>query len=101
MLAPSWGPSAILTKYGAKMIDTLLATGYRIIIRPHPQSFTSEKDMLNALMQQYPDSEHLTWNRDNDNFDVLRSADLLISDFSGVTFDFALIYDKPIIYADV
>lgn len=100
LLAPSWGPSAILTKYGAKMIDTLLATGYRIIIRPHPQSFTSEKDMLNALMQQYPDSERLTWNRDNDNFDVLRSADLLISDFSGVTFDFALIYDKPIIYAD-
>ena len=24
----------------------------------------------------------------------------MISDFSGVTFDFALVYDKPIIYAD-
>lgn len=100
LLAPSWGPSAILSKYGAKMIDTLLATGYRVIVRPHPQSYTSEKEMLETLMQQYPDSDRLTWNRDNDNFDVLRSADLLISDFSGVTFDFALIYDKPIIYAD-
>ena len=100
LLAPSWGPSAILSKYGAKMIDTLLATGYRIVIRPHPQSFTSEKEMIDMLMRQYPDSDRLSWNRDNDNFDVLRSSDLLISDFSGVTFEFSLIYDKPIIYAD-
>ena len=32
--------------------------------------------------------------------DVLRKADILISDFSGVIFDFALVFDKPILYAD-
>ena len=41
LLAPSWGESAILKKYGGRIIDTLLATGYHIIIRPHPQSFPS------------------------------------------------------------
>jgi CDP-glycerol glycerophosphotransferase (TagB/SpsB family) len=35
-----------------------------------------------------------------DNFEVLRRSDILISDFSGVVFDFALIYDKPIIYTE-
>ena len=100
LLAPSWGPSGILSVYGGDILDALLATGCRIILRPHPQSFISEKEMIDGLMARYPDSEQLQWNRDQDNFDVLRRADILISDFSGVLFDFTLVFDKPIIYTD-
>lgn len=100
LLAPTWGPSAIFSIHGGKIIDTLLKTGYHIIIRPHPQSFSSEKEMLDKLMKEYPESAQLEWNRDTDNFEVLRRSDLLISDFSGVVFDFSLIYDKPVIYTD-
>lgn len=98
LLAPTWGPSGIFSVYGEKIIEVLLKTGYDVVIRPHPQSFTSEKEMLERLMEKYPASEQLEWNRDNDNFDVLRRSDVLISDFSGVIFDFSLVYDKPIIY---
>ena len=52
LLAPSWGPSAILSVYGGKIIDVLLKTGYHVIIRPHPQSFSSEKEMLDKLMKE-------------------------------------------------
>lgn len=100
LLAPSWGPSAIFSKYGGKIVEKLLATGYHVIVRPHPQSYTSEKEMLDRIMKEYPASDQLEWNSDRDNFEVLRRADILISDFSGVVFDFALVYDKPIIYAD-
>lgn len=100
LLAPSWGKSAILMKYGEQIIDLLLETGYHIIIRPHPQSFASEKELMDKLMSKYPNSEQLEWNRDNDNFEVLKRSDILISDFSGVIFDFSLVYDKPVIYAD-
>ena len=101
LLAPSWGDNGILSKYGSRMIDALINTGYRVIIRPHPQSFVSEKQMIDELMKKYPQSNDLEWNRDNDNFDVLNRSDILISDFSGVIFDFSLVFDKPIIYADV
>ena len=100
LLAPSWGPSSILSRYGAGFIDELLKTGYQIIIRPHPQSFTSEKEMLDKLMAKYPDSPQLQWNNDNDNFEVLRRSDIMISDYSGVIFDFSLVFNKPVIYAD-
>lgn len=100
LLAPSWGKSAILSKFGERVIDVLIETGYSIIIRPHPQSFTSEKEMIEKLMEKYPNSEKLEWNRDNDNFEVLKRADILISDFSGVVFDFSLVHEKPIIYTD-
>ncbi len=100
LLAPSWGKSSILSRYGEKMIESLIATGYRTIIRPHPQSLTSEKDILEPLQKKYPDSETLSWNYDNDNFDVLNEADIMISDYSGVVWDFALVFDKPVVYAD-
>ncbi len=100
LLAPSWGPNAIFSVYGSRVIDALLDTGYHIIIRPHPQSFKSEAALLDPIMKKYPDSDRIEWNRDNDNFDVLRRSDILISDYSGVIFDFSLVFDKPVIYTE-
>ncbi len=97
LVAPSWGKSAILSRYGDKILNALKRTGYEIIVRPHPQSFDSEMELMERLMKEFPDIE---WNRDNDNFEVLNKADILISDFSGVNYDYSLVFDRPIIYAD-
>lgn len=101
LLAPSWGTSGTLTKFGEALIKNLINTGYNIIVRPHPQTVTSEKEMLDGLMQKYPESESMHWNFDNDNFNVLNSADIMISDFSGVILDYVFTFDKPIIYSEV
>ena len=98
LLAPSWGPNAILSVYGERIIDALLATGFNLVIRPHPQSKTSDKDVLDALMEKYPDGEHVEWNFDVDNFDCLSHADIMITDFSGVIYDYVLVFDRPVIY---
>ena len=101
LLAPTWGETAILSRFGERIISALVSTGYNIIIRPHPQSFESEKDLMNSLMSKFPESDKMHWNRDNDNFDVLSRSDIMITDFSGVMFDYALIFDRPFIYADI
>ena len=100
LLAPSWGESCIFRRYGARIIESLRDTGYRIIIRPHPQSLISDKEALEPLQEKYPNSEDISWNYDADNFDVLNEADIMISDYSGVIFDYALVFDRPVIYAD-
>ena len=100
LVAPTWGASSIFNKYGTAFIDALIHTGYRIILRPHPQSFTADRELMDTLMSAYPDSDQLEWNRDPDNFEVLRRSDIMISDYSGVIFDFALVFDKPVICAD-
>lgn len=100
LLAPSWGPSGLLTRYGADLLDELVKTGYHIVVRPHPQSFTSEAALIEKLMKQFPENDNFEWNRDNDNFDILSRADIMISDFSGVIFDYLLVFDKPIMYAN-
>ncbi|SCW66740.1 CDP-Glycerol:Poly(glycerophosphate) glycerophosphotransferase [Ruminococcaceae bacterium YRB3002] len=101
LLAPSWGPNSIFNKYGTRVLEALTGTDYDIIVRPHPQSFVSEIPMMEEIMAKFPENEHLHWDRSSDNFDVLCKADILISDFSGVILDYALVFDKPIIYADI
>ena len=53
LVSPSWGSSALLSKYGEKLLDPLVNTGWRIIVRPHPQSKKSEKEMLDRLTERY------------------------------------------------
>lgn len=101
LLAPSWGPSSFLYKFGEKLIDGLVATGYEIVFRPHPQSFTADKELLEKIRTKYADCKNFIWNTDNDNFNILNRADLLISDFSDVVFDFALVFGKPIMYTPI
>ena len=97
LVAPSWGKSSILSKFGEKFLQALRNTGFNIIVRPHPQSVVSEQNILKPLEEKFSD---FTWNYDNDNFEVLKKADIMITDFSGVMFDYALVFDKPFIYAD-
>ena len=100
LVAPSWGPSSLLNVYGGRLLEALLNTSCHIIVRPHPQSFTAEKELLDRLQRTFPDGERIEWDSSNDNFEVLRRSDVMISDFSGVIFDFALVFDGPVIYAD-
>ena len=100
LCAPTWGPSSILNRFGEEFLNSLVKTGYKIIVRPHPQSKTSDPELLEDLQKKFPENDNFEWNFDNDNFEVLRSADIMISDFSGVIFEYAFIFDKPIIYAD-
>lgn len=101
LLSPSWGSKSILNRYGSTIIDTLIATGFNIVIRPHPQSFISEKEMIDALKNKYPETDRLHWNSDADNFEVLMNSDIMISDYSGVVYDFAFIFEKPVLYTEV
>ena len=97
LIAPTWGRSSLFTRFGLTFINQLLASGVKLIIRPHPQSFQSEPDIIAKL-------QSLTCNLPNCLLDTapyaddaMAQSDLLISDISGVLFDFAFRHTKPII----
>ena len=100
LVAPTWGTSSLFSRFGEAMISALIKTEYHIILRPHPQSFTADKELMEKLMNAFPNSDQIEWNQDADNFEVLRKSDIMISDYSGVIFDFAFVFDRPVICAD-
>lgn len=100
LLSPSWGPSALLSRYGEKLLDPLVQTGWNIIIRPHPQSVTSEKETLDRLTQRYSAQKNVQWDYESENIFSLKKADVMISDFSGIIYDYTFLCDKPVLYVN-
>lgn len=97
LVAPTWGKSGILSRFGEKLLSQLAKTDFTVVVRPHPQSVVSEQNILKPLQEKFSQFE---WNFDNNNFNILNRADIMITDFSGVIFDYTLVFDKPVIYTD-
>lgn len=100
LVSPSWGPSALLSKYGEQLLSPLVQTGWRIIVRPHPQSRKSESEMLDRLTEKYADAKNLEWDYERDNIYSMKKADIMISDFSGIIYDYTFLCDKPVMYVN-
>ena len=98
LVSPSWGDVGILKRYGEKLLDPLSKTGWRIIVRPHPQSKKSEAQMLERLENRYKDNANIVWDYERQNIFSLKKADIMISDFSGIIFDYTFLCDKPVMY---
>lgn len=98
LVSPSWGKVGVLARYGEKLLDPLVKTGWRIIVRPHPQSKKSEPEMLKRLETRYKDNKNLEWDYERANIYSMKKADMMISDFSGIIFDYTFLCDKPVMY---
>ena len=97
LIAPTWGQSSLLNIYGEAMLKSLIDNNYTIIVRPHPQSLIVELDTIQYLQHTFKDYKNIIWDLKSDNFESLQNADILISDRSGIIFDFAFIFEKPVI----
>lgn len=97
LIAPSWGINGLLTRFGDKLIDAILENDFYCIVRPHPQSLIVEKELIEKLKDKYKDNKNLEWDFDVDNILSLSRADVMLSDFSGVIFDYAFLFEKPAI----
>lgn len=100
LVSPSWGDVGLLKKYGEKLLDPLSKTGWRIIVRPHPQSKKSEREMLERLTARYKDNPNIVWDYERQNIFSLKKSDIMISDFSGIIFDYTFLCDKPVMYVN-
>ena len=97
LVSPSWGKSALLSSFGEKLLDPLSKTGWHIIIRPHPQSLIVEKKIIDTLIEKYKDCSNFEWDYNHENIYSLSRSDVMISDFSGIIFDYVFLFNKPVI----
>ena len=97
IIAPTWGKNGLLTRTGSTIPRMLTEAGFHVILRPHPQSFVSEIDLMQKLAQELSDCTNIEWDRNPDGFASLCRAKLMVSDISGVIFDFAFVFLRPVV----
>ncbi|MDR2842972.1 MAG: CDP-glycerol glycerophosphotransferase family protein [Spirochaetaceae bacterium] len=98
LVSPSWGASSLLCKFGEKLLDPLVKTGWRIIVRPHPQSKKSEPAVLEKLATKYKDN--LQWDYERESLASFTKSDIMLSDFSGIIYDYIFLCNKPVMYVN-
>lgn len=101
LLAPSWGEQATLEVCGLALIGAVLQAGYRLTLRPHPQTFKQRADLIRTIMAEHGTDPRFHLDRDTASQQSLQDSDLMISDWSGAALDYAFGLEKPVVFMDV
>ena len=100
LLAPSWGPQGVIETVGRQLTGLLLDRGFRVTVRPHPQTSRLASESVDAICGAYASHPLFALDTDIAGEQSLRQADVMISDWSGAALDFAFGLEKPVLFID-
>ena len=91
LIAPSWQKDNIVDSCLEEILDTLKGRGYQITVRPHP---------LEQLEAKYAADRDVEIQTDFSSNSTVFEADLLITDWSGITYEYAFTTLRPVLFID-
>jgi YidC/Oxa1 family membrane protein insertase len=105
LLAPSWGKGNLLESHGSEIVERLVDLETRIVVRPHPCFFLpiypQGRSIVDGIVNRFENNPNVEIERSIDSEDSFHEADLMISDFSGAAFEYALGTGRPVLFIDV
>lgn len=100
LIAPSWQPDNIIDLCIEPLLAALAQTDYEVILRPHPQQVRHEPEKFELLKKQYADNPHLTIQTDFSSNNPVMESDILITDWSDISWEFAFVTKRPVLFID-
>lgn len=97
LIAPSWQKDNILDSCMEQMLELLIHTDYHIIVRPHPQYVRHFEARIDALAQRYK-AYDVEFQKDFSSNKTVYMADLLVTDWSSIAFEYAFSTLKPVLF---
>lgn len=97
LIAPSWQDDNILDSCIERMLDRLVQTEYHIIVRPHPQYVRHFEARIDALASKYQEYD-VVFQKDFSSNRTVYMADLLITDWSSISFEYAFSTLKSVLF---
>ena len=101
MIAPTWGAKGIIESgVGEKVIRQLLSGGFKVTLRPHPQTMKYSIDKIDDILTKYSRNKLFDYETNVATQASLFNSDVMISDWSGVALEYAYGLRKPVIFID-
>ena len=101
LIAPSWGVANVLESCGEELVRLLLREGYQVIVRPHPETIKHTPRLIRRLEHEFGGKPNFTLEKSVATHDSLLRADVLISDWSGISIEYAFGTERPVLFLDV
>lgn len=100
LIGPSWSEDNIADLCIDEILEQLLGRGYKIIFRPHPQYVRHYKEKLLALKEKYALNDDFELQIDFSSNDTVMDADILMTDWSGIAYEYSFVTLKPSLFID-
>ncbi len=97
LIAPSWQKDNILDLCIEPMLEKLSETDHHIIVRPHPQYVRHCMDKIERLQKKY-EGKNIEIQTDFSSNSTVYTADLLMTDWSSIAFEYCFATLKPVLF---
>lgn len=98
LIAPSWQKDNIVDSCLEELIDNLAGHGYKITVRPHPQHVRHMPERMEELKQKYCVDKDIEIQTDFSSNSTVFDADMMITDWSGIAYEYAYTTCKPVLF---
>jgi YidC/Oxa1 family membrane protein insertase len=101
IIAPSYGGNNLLEKCGIKLIEILLKTNFRVMLRPHLRTLRDSTKLIGSINEKFEKNPNFILEKGDIPFDSYHNSKCMISDWSGISLEYAFIFERPVIFIDV
>ena len=98
LIAPSWQQDNIVDSCLEQILDNLKGRGYQITVRPHPQHVRHRGEFMEQLKLKYEQDKDVEIQTDFSSNNTVFEADLMITDWSGIAYEYAYTTQKPVLF---
>jgi YidC/Oxa1 family membrane protein insertase len=98
LIAPSWHDNNILEFCIREIIDVLKNTEYDVVIRPHPEYVKRKMQTVQKISSFISDFKNISLELDLMSEESLLEADILITDWSAISFEYAFGTERPVLF---
>ena len=98
LIAPSWQKDNIIDLCLDEILGKLRGHDYKVIVRPHPQHVRHMKEKFEILKDQYKNDKTIEIQTDFSSNNTVFDADLMITDWSGICYEYAFTTKKPVLF---
>jgi hypothetical protein len=102
LFAPSWGNNAAIELgLGDQVVEKLLSFGYKVTLRPHPETLKSSLKIINKIISKHHNNKMFIYDECISSLDSFYQSDFMISDWSGAALEYSFGLKKPVIFIDL
>ena len=101
IIAPSYGEKNLLEICGEKLIEILLKENFKVLLRPHYRILDDSTKLINSIKGKFAKNENFIFEEGIIPSESFHNSKCLISDWSGISFEYAFVFEKPVIFIDV
>jgi YidC/Oxa1 family membrane protein insertase len=100
MFAPTWEQNFTLSNCATPIVDSLRDKDYEVIVRLHPETCRRYSEWVSAFYAEHEEDPGFTLETAAVTDESLFRADVLITDWSGITPEYAYGTERPVLFLD-